>query len=275
MAVYALDGTEIDYVYDVDGTELEDVYDLEGNRIGMEHNYREFLQSATVSNVGNVEVSGTKQGACTDGEYIYQAVGDSSGYTYMNILKYKISDGTVETANFEGTPNFGHANDMIYNPVTGYLYVCTMLSTGAVVILDASDLSYVTTITVLDENGDPYAVWQACYDRTNDCYYSTHSGYVYVYDSSWEYVRKYALYGTPEGTQQGCETDGEYYYRCIYSPNSIDVTSLTGHYVATVSMSSISGEPESIMYDWNGNFYVSKNASRLYLFKVGLYADEA
>lgn len=222
---------------------------------------QEFLDTAILTALPNVSVTGTKQGACTDGTYIYQCSGDSKNYTYMRVIKYKISDGTYSYVQFDGTPNLGHANDMCYNPNNGYLYICTMLSDGSVIVLDSSDLSYVDTVYLENASGNPYAVWQFCFDRETNHFLSGNDASILVYDQSWNYLSTIAIPQHPSATGQGCETDGTYFYRITYNPNYIDCIKLSDGTRVKTMTNPMSGEPETMMYDWNGNYFINKNVS--------------
>lgn len=271
MSVYNISGTELPDAFSVSGSSLADVFDIGGNRIGFDTEPT-FLDTAVLTALSSVSTGGTKQGGCTDGQYIYQTSGNTSSYTYMNIIKYKIADGTYTTAGFNGTPNFGHANDMCYNPNNGYLYICTMFDDGSVIVLDSSDLSYVGTIYLTDENGAAYTVWQFCFDRDNNCFYSAHGSNYLVYDENWNYLRSIAMPAHPNATAQGCETDGDYIYRITYNPNYIDVAKVDGTYVKTISLP-MSGEPEAIMYGWDGKYYASRNTTGTIFYGVQLFSE--
>lgn len=255
MPVYDANGNILQAIYDGDGVRLISAYDANGTLIYTDE-IRNWLSTAIISELPNINVRGIKQGGCTDGTYIYQCSGDSTNHTYMDIIKYRISDGTFETVTFNGVPDFGHANDMTYNPNNGYLYICTMLSDGSVIVLDSTDLSYVDTIYVNNDSGSPFALWQICYDRMADKFYTTYSNKILKYDSQWNYINSVPLAETPEATQQGCETDGLYYYRITYNPNIVNVCTLTGELVTNITIP-VNGEPEAIMYDWNRHYYFS------------------
>lgn len=274
MSAYDIDGTVLEGAYSKSAVSLSSVYEIDGTEIPFSPTpQREWKSTAVISALPSVSVSGTKQGGCTDGTYIYQCSGDSSGYSYMKVIKYRISDGTYTTVQYDGTPNFGHANDMTYNPNTGYLYVATMLSDGSVIVLDADDLSYVNTIYLTNGSGNAYQVWQFCYDRIHNKYYSSHgNAAILVYDSNWNYERSVTLPTFTSATQQGCETDGTYYYKVTYNPNRICICTLGGEYVTEI-INPVSGEPETLMYDWDGNYYFSKNASSSFLYSIELYDE--
>lgn len=284
MGIYKLDGTETTTAYDRAAASLDVVYDIHGTVIelhedpgpGPQPDPDMFLDTATATVVSSISISaaGIVQGACTDGEYIYMCEGDSSNYTYMNVLKVRISDGAITTVRYNGTPNFGHANDMAYNPTKNWLYVCTMLSDGSVIVLDAADLSYVKTIYLDKPSGGVYEVWQICFNRNNGMLYSAvwdeYERFA-AYDEEGVYVSSFSVPNHPSATGQGCETDGSYIYRITYNPNLIDVMTIDGTFVKTLSLS-LSGEPEALMCDWNGTYYANlcksgQNVYRVQMFK--------
>ena len=273
MPMYDAEGTILSAVYDAEGTRLAYAYDAEGTVIYSDE-VREWIATAVVTELPNINVRGVKQGGCTDGTYIYQCSGDSTNHSYMDVIKYKISDGTYEKVTFEGTPDFGHANDMRYNPNTGYLYICTMMSDGSIIVLDADDLSYVDTIYITNDEGNSFAPWQICYDRNENKYYTTYNNKILRYDNQWNYIGSVPLTPTPTATQQGCETDGLYYYRITYDPNLINVCTLTGDLVTNIT-NPVTGEPEAIMYDWNGHYYFSGYTTPSKFNAIQLYTTES
>lgn len=268
--IYDVNGVALNTAYDIDGTSLSEVFDVNGNRIPLVTE-PQWYDTAVITKLPTVSVTGVKQGGCTDGEHIYQSSGDAANHTYMNIIKYKISDGTYTTAHFDGTPNFGHANDFTYNPNTGYIYICTMESDGSIVVLDASDLSYVETIYITDYSGNPWSVWQIAYDRVNDLYYSpTSTTNLCVFDSNWQCIEERTIADIPSATQQGCETDGTYYYRILYNPNLINVVKLTGELVKNIT-NPVTKEPEAIMYGWDGNYYFSGYTTPSVFYRIQMF----
>ena len=202
--------------------------------------------------------SGNKQGACTDGKYIYQCCGDVTSYTYMSIIKYDIeTKAIVSTTTFNGTPNFGHANDMTYDPVTGYLYVAPVLQDGSVIRIDSKDMSYVDTITLLNGSGEPYNVWQIAFDRVTRHLISAVNTEYGIYDPDGTYIGAVPLASRISATAQGMETDGVYIYRVTYNPNCIDVCDMDGTRITTLSIP-MTEEPETMMYDWMGTYYLTR-----------------
>lgn len=271
MSVYDVSGVELSNAFTTLGISLNDVYDVAGNRIGLDSEPT-FLDTAILTALSSVPTSGTKQGGCTDGEYIYQTAGDAANYTYMQVIKYKISDGTYTVQRFDGTPNFGHANDMCYNPNTGYLYVCTMLTDGSVIVLDSSDLSYIGTVYLKNAAENHYAVWQFCYDRDSDHFLSVNGNNILIYSQSWQYISSIPIPEHLSATGQGCETDGRFFYRVTYNPNYIDVLRLYDGTRAAIINNPMTGEPETLMYDWAGNFYINKNTTGTIFYKIQITA---
>lgn len=269
--IYDVEGNALFSVFDVDGEPLVQCYDVDGTAI--EVDIPAFLDTAVLTALPNVYIGGVAQGSCTDGEYLYQCVGDSTHYTYMQIVKYKISDGTYTIQRYEGTPNFGHANDMAYNPNNGYLYIATMLSNGAVVVIDATDMTYVDTIYAKNGLDEPYAVWQICFNRDTDEFLSAYNNDYYVYDQNWDLKRIISADARISATQQGCDTDGKFIYRVTYNPNRIDVVTMRGDKVKVIT-NPMSNEPEDIMYDWDGHFYMSKHTSSAETSRTLFYATQ-
>lgn len=269
MSVYDVHANRITSVYQQDAKRPLYAFDLDGDQV-----WRygpDLLNACVLTALPPISESGTKQGGCTDGVYIYQTSGDSANYTYMKLIKYKISDGTYTVKRFDGTPNFGHANDMTYNPVDGYLYICTMLDDGSVIVINPDDLSYVKTVYVNDSNGNPYKLWQICYDRNTSQFLSAHGNQFLFYDNEWNYLSSIDFPTHPNATGQGCETDGIYIYRVTYNPNLVDVATMDGIYVKTMS-NPMTGEPETMAYDWDGHYYIIKNSTTDVFYSAQLFA---
>ena len=237
---------------------------------GTPSNEKHFRVAAISIPIWPFSESGVKQGACTDGEYIYMVGGTYSNGAFVNpyIFKYKIADGIYTKRQFVGTPAFGHANDMTYNPNNNRLYVATMLNTYPLLMFDASDLSYIGSIEqVISGSGNSYKPYQICYDRYNDCFYSTYNGNIQVYDNEWNYLYSINTPVRSSGTAQGCETDGQYIYRVFWNPNEIEVYTIEGEFVTLIA-DPIGTEPETLMYDWTGNFYCNKNTTGSVFYRM-------
>lgn len=270
MAVYNKLGEQLNTVYDR-SQPLAKAYATDGTELFPDTpSPVDWLDTAVVSSLPSISVNGVKQGACTDGTYIYQIVFDSSAFTSGFFLKYKISDGTYTTSAFTGT-QFGHGNDMAYNPNNGHIYVAAMESSGAVLELDTS-FNLITTHYAIGKNGSTYSVWQFAFDRKTGHFISANSGGMAVYDQSWNYIDWFEIPAHPDATGQGCETDGDFIFRITYNPNYIDVATIGGEYVKTIALP-VTGEPESIMYNWaNGEYYIGRNVSSGLFSKVQLKA---
>lgn len=250
------------------------VYDVNGKLLGNTSKIFKDVVDATL--LWTISLPLIKQGACTDGVYLYQCHGEATTGTAMNVSKIQISDGTIiATAEFTGTPDFEHANDCTFNPNTNEVAVCTSLSDGSVIILDADDLSYKSTAYLTNAKGTPYSIWSLCYDRTRNCYYVVSGLHVFVYDAEWNYTREFDLLSNPtvatgSPTGQGIETDGNYIYGVTYNPNLITIRTVDGGSVKTLINSEVLYEPETMAYDWNGNYYIVSmpNHQQMLLYKV-------
>lgn len=273
MSVFSLNGQSLNAVYALNGSPLQAAYNIGGDLI-FPHTPVDpsvFLDTAVVTALLSISVSGIKQGACTDGTYIYQIVFDSSAYTSGKFIKYKISDGTYTTTAFDGSVNFGHGNDMCYNPNNQHLFVACMTSDGKIIELD-TDFNVIATRYLVNKDGNTYSVWQFCFDRKTNHYLSAHGSNYLVYDQNWNFLSYFDMPTHPDATAQGCETDGDYIYRITYNPNYIDVATVSGQYVKTISLP-VSGEPESIMYNWTTReYYIGRNVSSGIFSKVQLKA---
>ena len=270
MRAYDKDGNVLARVYDAAGNLLTRVYAADGTPIPIEI----FLPTAVLTALPTVTVSGNKQGACTDGTYIYQiCINTRIG------VKYQISDGTFQTFSIDASLPINHGNDMAYNPNNQHLYVAAMSADGAVLEFD-NGWNYVTTHYLTNSNGDPVYVWGLCFDQNTNCFYSTsQSGggiddLMLIYDESFTYIDSILMSNIPTATAQGCETDGEYIYHIWYNPNLIHICTMDGTYVTTIT-NPMSGEPETLMYDWiNDKFYINRNNSTyLYLYDIKLKYD--
>lgn len=267
MNAYDKDGNVLNSAYSKDGTRLSVAYAADGTPI----TFDDFLDTAVVTALTPMSLSGIKQGACTDGTYIYQISFTNNQYKTGTLVKYGISDGIYTTKTFDETIPFNHGNDMAYNPNTGHIYVAAMSSDGAVIELD-TDLNYVGTHYLVGPNGTTYQVWGLCYDRKTNRFLSEYGTGLAVYDQSFNYLSWFEIPPHPSATGQGMETDGDYIYRVTYNPNLIDVATMEGAYVATID-NPMSGEPETLMYDWaTGKYYVNKNESSGLFYEVQLKA---
>ena len=273
--VYDKSGVALYAAYNKAGASLQSVYDIGGNEIPFPEPVDPsiFVDIAVVTALPSISVSGIKQGACTDDTYIYQIVFDSSAYTSGKFIKYRISDGTYTTTTFDGSVNFGHGNDMAYNPNNNHIYVLCMVESGDVQELD-TNFNYIATHHLKNANGEPYRSYRLCFDRLTNQFISGLGIYdtMLVFNQELEYVSTITVPPQPDSTGQGCETDGDFIYRLTYNPNYVDVLTIDGEPVKTINLP-VSGEPESIMYNWSsGEFYIGRNVNSGLFSKVQLKA---
>ena len=263
MGAYNISGEALRAAYSVSGSKLSVVYKTDGTPIYFDS----FRQTAIISEMPTASVSGTKQGACTDGEYFY-GISFNSGYTSGNFIKYKISDGTYSKVSFDSTIPYNHGNDMAYNPNNKHVYVASMSSDGSVMELD-NEFNYVTTHYLETPTGTHYAVWGLCFDQNTNYFLSLHGNTtILVYDQNFNLVSSILMPNYPSATGQGCETDGSYIYRITYNPNLIDVATIEGEYVTTID-NPMPGEPETMMYDWiNDRYYMYRNHNSQLFYEV-------
>lgn len=226
-----------------------------------------FLDTAVLTRLSTISITGNNQGACTDGTYIYQFYFDSNN---RYGLTYKIADGTYSTKSLGNAIPYEHGNDMAYNPNNGHLYIAAMSNDGAVMELD-TEWNYIKTHYVKDASNAAYAVWAFCFDRNTGHFLSRlPGGAVGVYDQSFTYLSSISMLPTPDwvGTSQGMDTDGDFIYRVFSSPNVLSVSDTQGRYVKSISITGIS-EPETLMYNWStGEYYINDHANSNFLYEA-------
>lgn len=253
MDLYNTKGAPLKKAYSADGVELSEAYRADGRPIS----FVEFLPTASLTELSSVSLSGYKQGACTDGEYIYHIkIQPSVG------IKYKISDGTYTTKTL--SPDiYNHGNDMAYNPNNKHIYIAPMSSDGSVVECD-NEWNYIATHYLVNHLGSNYNIWRLCFDRETNHFYTQFGSYLEVYDEEFNYLGISSLPSHPSTTEQSMETDGYYLYRLCYNPNFIDVSRLEDGLQVKIIEVPVSAEPEAIMYDWQGKFYLGMLSGMYY-----------
>ncbi|MBO7323471.1 MAG: hypothetical protein J6U51_07810 [Bacteroidales bacterium] len=158
---------------------------------------------------------------------------------------------------------------MAYNPNNEHIFLAAMTEDGAVMELDHA-LNYVKTHYLQDLNGDSFSVWALCFDQNTRHFLADYGTLVLVYDEQFELIGSIPSARTVTGTAQGMETDGDYIYRVWSNPNKIEVASITGPYVTTIT-NPMTGEPEAMMYDWiNDRYFMSKNSASDAFYQVQL-----
>ena len=248
-------------VYDINGNKLVD------NTAIITNSLASFMrEEAYLSNLLTESGGGSLQGACTDGKYIY--------YVYNNnglIKRYEISTGDVFSKSYT-SGLYGHANDMTYNPNTNKLYICTMNDDGSVAIVNPSTLEKESSVVLYGEGGIVQPNHGIAYDRIHNRYVTANAttitgtyGQRYsLYDSSFNFIKTIVMPEPETYTIQGIETDGYLIYRALWDSsghiNYVSIYDYDGNYYRTVKIEN-ANELESIMWDWNGNWYCDVNTS--------------
>ena len=216
--------------------------------------------------------SGTMQGGCTDGTYIYYIVTSSN-----KLVKLNIATGEKTTLTYT-SGLYGHGNDMAYNPITNKIYIVTMES-GAIRIVNPSTLEDEGYITPLDGNGNTVYSSGLAYDRKNNRYIVTNNKYYYIFDASWNYIKSFEYELEPRWTYQGVETDGVYVFRPVWvsgtSECGIFILDMEGNYQKQIALPAVeSNEIETLANDWDGVWYAIYNGSpAVYLMGLAKYTN--
>lgn len=252
-------------VYDINSQTLNAVYDISGNEIDIGIPSPNVVENAFNHNVYNRN-SGNTQGACIDDDgNIYEIY-----FAHGKFIRYNLYTKEVtEFSTFEGNA-YGHANDMTFNPNTGYIYIASMKSTGEIYVIDPTDMTLHDTLYAYKADGTtPIAAWNICYDRVGERFIILYSdNFIYFYDDNFDFIgTETYLVSDWTSTHQGAETDGNYIYTVTWKGNGgsypgtincIHVFTMDGVHVATVTMSDQTSEPEAMCYDWEtGLFYVT------------------
>lgn len=251
MSVYDVSGNAISSYYDSSGTIKSELYDVDGTLI-TSHEYDGFLDNTVLQTVyRNASLNAVAQGGCV-GAYsnVYVCFHDAG-----IIANYNLITGILTQYTFTSGA-YGHANGMTYNPNTGYLYIAPMQSTGAVYVLNPSNMNLVDTAYVKDENGASFSCWNIAFDRLSRMFITLSGQTLYFYDESFQLVKTAPCdMSSLEGTRQDIETDGHYIYHVFDSPMYIHVVAMDGTYVKAISNSNFVGEPESLMYNWETDLF--------------------
>lgn len=278
MTVFDLNGIELTDVFGVDGQSLDSAYDVQGVEIfsKIAPVLPDFLETAVLTALEEISPALTNvtayQGACTDGTYIYQAALGRNA-----IIKYKIADGSYTLYEYSTSDvSIGHANDMTYNPYTGLVYVATDNTDGSILAFNASNMSFVRKFIATDGDYLPATLWQLFFDRSARQFYASDgSNSYFIYDESFRYLKTVEYADRLAATAQEDETDGTYIYRITYNPDRIQVLDKKSKAeVAVIALPHIA-EPESLSYDWNGNWYITYNGNGANIFYSAVLTEEA
>ena len=206
------------------------------------------------------------QGACTDGNFIW--LGWSKPY---KITKIHIPTGKVLSKTYtEAEWQFGHINDMTYNPRTNQLLVVSYDSSdystsGNLAVLDADTLAF-EKMVYLKNKDSMLAIHGIAYDRLHNRYVAAAregrgSRYVLL-DENLQYIDTILTTRQENYIIQGIETDGNLIYRALWNENEschIAVYDYEGNFVKLMNLSIAGSEQEleDIMYDWHGNWFIN------------------
>lgn len=247
-------------IYDSEGNVLYDA----GSVSNLYSNSPSFYRFATDS--------GTMQGGCTDGTYIYYIITSAN-----KLVKLNIADGTKTTVTYE-SGLYGHGNDMTYNPNTDKLYIVTMES-GVIRQVNPSTLADEGEIVPLDADGNIVTSSGLAYDRTNDRYILSSGDRYTIFDSSWTFIKTFTLAAGSRWTYQGLETDGTYIFRPIWVSGTYEcnilVLDMDGNAQTYIVLPTLaSKEIETLVNDWSGAWYAIYNGSpAVYLMGLPKYAN--
>lgn len=211
------------------------------------------------------------QGACfaTSGTYSYVyfvviTADEATQYLYTTTISSGI---TTLRATYN---TLGHANSLTCDQENGVIYVATMDTAVGIKKINAETYAEIGSFQIHNADGDAVLPWAIAFDRKKRLLYSWNNTKFYVYQPDGTFVREIQRTNIPthEGaTAQTLETDGEYIYTCYAKPNLMDVYTMDGTYLRTISIGT-SNEMEEPVYDWNGGWlyteYVSSGKQRLY-----------
>lgn len=268
----------MDTIIDKNGRHVSSLYDSQGNGldVGDAYSLPNLLPICEFTQIFQSAQTGQTQGSCIDDNGNIFTIYHSSG----KISRYNIYSKEESIITF--TPNaYGHANDATYNPNTGYIYVAPMLDTGEVYILDPqNDMALVDTVYAYKPNGSSLIVWNIAYNREIRKFVILHAGFIYLYNDDFTLYDASEEYDTTKWTDtgQGMETDGKYIYALSYNPNICHVFKYDGTFLMDIDFQLLSGEPETIIYDWNTKcFYVEqmKNGANIHFARIKRYYTDA
>lgn len=238
----------------------------------------EFMQYVAVSDVlkpvkeASYEDEGiyvAMQGGGTDGEYFYLLI-NASDDSYAKILK--IDPKTMKVVAQNKNLSLAHANDIAYNPNSGYLMVSWCSKNSAKVSLIDPD-----TLKIVNEIDTGTKFFAITYNlKRNQYAVAASGGYdIKLLNNNRSFTVAKTIVGRDTGlTKQGFDSDDYYIY---YSQTDFEIQKIftfdwNGKLVRTFTVS-MSGEIENIFW-YNGNFYSGynsangeKNAQQLYRYE--------
>lgn len=248
-------------VYNLNGELIGDVVDADAELQALKLNLRD--TASLIQLMNETGTSATMQGGCTDGEYIYYIYYNINTFKKYNILTKESTSVTYESG------LYGHANDMTYNPNTGKIYVTYMDDPGKIFVVNPSDLSNESSFNLTDSNGNIIRAYGLAYDRKNNWYITADSGtnglnFSFFNGNNFSFIKTVTITRSESYTLQGIEVDGTYIYKTLWDStnhrNYVYVMDYDGNDVKVIELPD-ANEVETLMNDWNGNWYVSFNVS--------------
>ena len=213
------------------------------------------------------DVNTVMQGIEYANGYLYCGVSENSGANATNygLIKVDVSDWSIVATSSGYT--LGHCNDITYCGKDGYLHCVSLDNLGTIYRVD-TDLVYIDNYVVdLSEEYANYSgVGAITYDAENDEFVyllrGANKGYA-VFDSGHNLKNIYWVEAI-QGTYGGILVDENYIYQVIYNPNKLEVYDKTSlRHIATVTVTSFSGEPETITWK-NGKMLLNSSGATIY-----------
>lgn len=203
--------------------------------------------------------SGTVQGACTDGKYIYMVI--HNGKTI--ILKYDAYDFSL--VDYTSCTGLDHANDLTYNSKTGKIVVANNIPNyDTITTFDPETLKLEDSITIDSE------IYSIAYNQKTDSYVVGLSGtYDFaVLDSDFKVKEEFT--GKDTGyTRQGCDCDENYiYFAQSDRENLIVIYDYEGNFIDEIGLGDHK-EVENIFHIGN-NFYTTLHYYGNFLYRIAL-----
>lgn len=190
------------------------------------------------------------QGACTDGEYIYQAFSHHASSTKDGNYIFKIDAKTFKVAE-KAALTAGHMNDITYN--TEIKKIVSAQAGGAGGKVSQVDIIDPLTFEILETIDIGQNIFSIAYDSSSNVYYAGKpNGNVLVLDSNFKIKEKFSV-NFENYTKQGiCCRDGKLYFLLygtkVEKPNIIRCYSVKGDFVSDYVIHDIELEPEGIFF---------------------------
>lgn len=212
------------------------------------------------------------QGSCTDGQYIYIVLRNSTDNGSI-VFKYNAStyQQVAKTVVFDG----GHSNDMTYDSKNGRI-ICISGGTSAalkntVSYIDPTTMKVTTPVTIAT------GVTALTYNASKSQYAGRYGSNLYLMDENFNTVKTGTRGDGSSLTSQGMGSDDDYFYFPMSgTTNEILVYDWdTVKYLRTITVPT-SEECESMFKlndDYYINFYKSGKGSDLYKLELALIYD--